>query len=266
MTSYTVPDFLIVGSMKAGTTTLYRDLVQHPDIFLPQEKEPETLVRFGEDDRAILEDYRSLMRPAATGQICGEASTAYTKRPDHEGVAERALRICGAKLKIIYLTREPISRIVSQYRHELALGLVQEPLNQAVLANGRYVAYSRYDWQLAPWLAALGPDNVLVLRFEDYVARRAETVGRICQFLGVSAPAGDFDRAFNTSEGKMVPRGLWKAVVASRFYQRQIKPLVPVGMRERMAGRVLTPVQQQVGELEPQTRERLAEALRSAAE
>ena len=53
-----LPDFLIIGAMKAGTTTLYRDLELHPQIFLPQEKEPETLVSLGDDLLAMAADYR----------------------------------------------------------------------------------------------------------------------------------------------------------------------------------------------------------------
>ncbi len=266
MTTHKVPGFLIIGAMKAGTTTLYRDLVDHPEIFLPQEKEPETLVRFEDEDSRILEDYQSLFRPAAPGQLLGEASTAYTKRPEHEGVAARALRICGPQLKVIYLTRDPIGRIVSQFKHEAALGLVSGPLNETVLHDERFVAFSRYDWQLAPWKQALGPDNVLVIGFEDYIAHRAEIVGKVCRFLGVAAPQGEFDRAFNTSEGKMVPKGIWKSVVGSEFYQRQVKPRVPVGLREWISGRVLTPAQKDSSTLYPETRQKLAAALEGANE
>jgi hypothetical protein len=262
MTSHKVPDFLIIGAMKAGTTTLYRDLVQHPEIFLPQEKEPETLVRFGDDDQAMRADYQSLFRPASGSLILGEASTAYAKRPDHEGVAERALRICGPKLRIIYLTREPIGRIVSQFRHEQALGLVSGPLNEAVLAHGRFVAYSRYDWQLAPWIDAFGASNVLRLEFEDYVADRQAVVDTVLRFLGAAPrPAGDYSAAYNTAEGKKVARGMWKAVVGSPFYQRQIKPMVPAWLRERAAGMLLTPAQRDDSQLDADTREKLLVAL-----
>lgn len=84
------PDFLIIGAMKAGTTTLYRDLVDHPNIFLPEQKEPNTLVMYGSDMRRIIDDYASLFARSPQDAICGEASTAYTKRPDNEGVAARA--------------------------------------------------------------------------------------------------------------------------------------------------------------------------------
>lgn len=258
MTSYKVPNFLIIGAMKAGTTTLYRDLVQHPEIFLPQEKEPETLVRFGDDERRILADYQSLFRPAARRQILGEASTAYTKRPDFEGVAERALRICGPQLKLIYISREPISRIVSQYKHELALGLVGGPLDDAVTRHSRFVDYSKYNWQISPWIAAFGEANLLRLDFEDYVANRKSVVDRVLRFIGAS-PLDDLDysSAFNTAEGKLVARGLWETLVGSRLYQRLIKPMVPFWVRQRISGAVLSPAPVDDSQLSVATRTKL---------
>lgn len=239
-----VPDFLVIGAMKAGTTSLYRDLIGHPQIFLPEEKEPETLVRHGGDLRAVAGDYASLLGRARPGQLKGEASTAYAKRPDHEGVAEMARRVCGPLLKVIYITRDPIARIVSQYRHEFGLGEVTEDIGTAVLKYPRYVNYSRYDWQLEPWRSVFGEEQVMVLAFERYIAERVATVREVCGFLGVDPdllPEVDPDQAFNANEGKLVPKGVWKGLVASRLYQRGIKPLVPHGLRQQVANQVLSP-------------------------
>ncbi len=114
-----LPDFLIIGAQKAGTTTLYRDLLANPAIFLPIDKEPGNLC---EDD--LLTDtgrsaYARHFANASTDQLCGEATTSHTKRPDVLGVPARARRLLGDKLKVIYLVREPISRIISHHHHEL---------------------------------------------------------------------------------------------------------------------------------------------------
>lgn len=258
------PDFLIIGAMKAGTTTLHRDLVGHPDIFLPQDKEPETLVKFHDDRAAILADYASLFRPAKSGQLLGEASTAYTKRPDYEGVAQRAFDICGPDLKIIYLTREPVARIISQFKHEYGLGLVEGPMNEAVVKHHRFVEYSRYGWQLDPWQRAFGEGNVLVLSFEEYIADRTVVVGEVCRFLGVD-PAKlasiQADKAFNASDGKKVPKGMWKTLVSSGFYQRLVKPLIPWGLRNRLATVVLSAAPQVSETLSPERRRQIEERL-----
>src|SRR5262245_34426917 len=90
LVSGSFPDFLIVGAMKAGTTSLHRDLNLHPQIFLPEEKEPEGLCH----DRVLSargrRRYARLFRPSRAGQMRGEASTAYTKLPEWQGVPARA--------------------------------------------------------------------------------------------------------------------------------------------------------------------------------
>ncbi|MHA6297924.1 sulfotransferase family protein [Devosia sp. CAU 1758] len=237
-----VPHFLIIGAMKAGTTTLFRDLVEHPDIFLPQEKEPEILTRHSDDRTRMMKEFASLFAPARHGQLRGEASTAYSKRPDFEGVAECALRVCGPDLKLIYLTRDPIKRAISQYRHEYGAGQVSEGIDEALLKHQRYVSYGRYQWQLAPWRETFGEANLLVLSFEDYIVNRQATIDRVCVFLKIDPaklPPIQADRAFNANDGKLIPTGPWKRLIASPTYQRVIKPRLPWKLRDMVASRVL---------------------------
>lgn len=240
----TKPDFLIVGAMKAGTTTLYRDLSAHPDIFLPQDKEPDVLVA-GADLEEMRLEYRSLFRAASPGQIKGEASTAYTKRPDHEGVASKARALCGPELKLIYIRRNPVERIVSQYHHERQHGLISEPFPEAIRRHSRLIDYSRYDWQIAPWIEAFDPANVLQLELEDYSAGRRNTLLRVCSFLGVDPTRmGSFDEqaSYNRAEEqKAVHNPLLRALILSRAYQRVLKNLFPRTLRDRIRNWLLPP-------------------------
>ena len=88
-----LPDFLIVGAQKAGTTSLYFDLLKNPAVFMPSDKELGNLL---DDDvctppgRAA---YAKRFRRARPDQLCGEATTSYTKLPDHPGVSDRARRV-----------------------------------------------------------------------------------------------------------------------------------------------------------------------------
>lgn len=232
-----LPDFLIVGAMKAGTTTLYRDLAPHPEIFLPAEKEPETLVRFGDHVDAVRRDYRSLFAPAPKGAIKGEASTAYTKRPTFDGAAAMAKHLCGPDLKIIYLRRDPVKRIVSHYKHAVVEGATDLPFQAAIEADPLYIAISRYDWQIAPWIEAFGEAAVLQLEFETYVHDRQGVAGQVCTFIGADPaklPAIAPDIAFNASDHKAVARsGLARNLLESRLYQRILKPLISPNLRDR---------------------------------
>lgn len=258
-----LPDFLIVGAMKAGTTTLYEDLTHVPGLYLPPEKEPEDLIHAAVETPAGRAAYAARFAAAPPGARCGEASTAYTKRPTHDGVAPRARRVLGAEVKIIYLTRDPVRRILSQYRHLWGLGLETRPLNRAVLEDETYVAYSRYDWQIAPWRDAFGADRVLVMAFEDYLADRPAALARICGFLGVAPPRQTADSHRNASAGKRVvlQGSLQARIVHSAFYLYRIKPLLPTGLRDRIKALVLPRARRTQDRLTPATEAALRDRL-----
>jgi len=237
----TLPDFLIIGGMKCGSTTLYRDLERHPDIFFPLDKEPNALC----DDRVLTpegaEAYAGLFRDARPGQRRGEASTAYTKLPHYAGVADRARRLLGPDLRLIYILRDPIARLLSHHRHEGELGRLPADLAAALDASAGLVEYSCYARQLEPWLDAFDRARLLVLRFEDYVRDRRAHAARACAHLGVARrdEIVDESRVYNRSDGKPVVKGPWKRVVRSGFYRERIRPLLSVRMRERIRHAVL---------------------------
>lgn len=237
----TLPNFLLIGAMKAGTTTLYEDLTHVPGVYLPPEKEPDDLISPDAETSEGLARYKAKFEAGAQAIARGDASTAYAKRPTYEGVAERALRLLGPDVKILYLTRDPIKRIVSQYHHLHGLGIETRALNTAVLEDDSYVAYSRYDWQLESWRSAFGDDNILVLRFEDYISNRLEKLRQVCAFIGVDAPETVDDTHRNASEGKRVVKegSAWARIAHSNFYLYRIKPLLPTSARDRIKALLL---------------------------
>lgn len=259
-----VPNFLVIGAMKAGTTTLFRDLENHPAIFIPQDKEPETLTKYGSDQRRIVREYATLFARAKPGQIRGEASTAYTKRPDHEGVAQRAMEVCGPDLKLIYLTRSPVERALSQYKHEYAWKSVNEPLNEGVLKFTRFLAYSDYEWQLEPWRRTFRTENLLVLEFEKYVCDRQRWLDVVTDFLGVGKvviPAEQLDRSFNSSIDRKVAHGFIGSIIKSDFYRHRVKVLLPRILRESAMSALLPMGRQPPDELHPTTIDVIQERL-----
>lgn len=231
------PNFLIIGAMKAGTTTLHQDLSLHPNIFMPDHKEPQTLAKYSDLER-ISADYTSLFGYAKPDQLLGEASTDYTKLPDFSGVASRAREVCGRQLKCIYLTRDPVERAISHYKHDFGLGYVTEPIEVAVRKYSRYVNYSLFDMQLAPWRDAFGSDSILTISFERYVAERNVTARRVVNFLGLDAdalPLLDAERVYNASDGKLAVRqGPLRDFVRSRYYQRVVKRALPRWARDKL--------------------------------
>jgi hypothetical protein len=238
-----LPDFLIIGAMKAGTTTLFRDLMQNPRVFFPLDKEPECLCH----DRVLtpegLREYAAMFAKAAPHQRCAEASTAYTKRPVFEGAAERAMRVLGPELRVLYIVRDPIKRIVSQHRHEIAVGRLEtrRDVNEAVREIDRYLAYSRYAHQLMPWVETFGVHQVRVILLERYVKARAETVRAASEFLGVEPVLEGIDqgRVFNKGDEQRVMRGPWRWLLRAGVYRRVVRPLLSIETREKLRGALL---------------------------
>lgn len=236
-----LPDFLIIGAQKAGTTTLYRDLLANPAIFLPIDKEPGNLC----EDNVLTDTGRSAyvrhFAGARSHQTCGEATTGYTKRPDIPGVPARARRLLGEQLKVIYLVREPISRIISHHHHELTSGRVSCGIDEAVRTIPRYIDYSRYAMQITPWLNELGRAQVLIIHFESYIETRVKTLDSVCKFLGV-APRPDTvceDIVYNRSAGKPVPVGPIAAMRKISMYRRFLRPLLSASAKEKIRAALL---------------------------
>lgn len=237
----TLPGFLIIGGMKCGSTTLYRDLLTQPGVFFPIDKEPENLTNDAVLTDAGRASYAELFKHAGKHQLCAEASTAYTKRPTFERVADRAHTVLGADLKLIYLVREPISRIVSHHHHQVSRGAMPVDIADAVTAHPELVDYTRYAHQAKPWLDRFGPDQVRVVRFEDFIADRPGQVASLCGWLGIDSDPSrvDPDKVFNRSAANPVLTGRWTSVRNNAVYSKLIRPLLPTGLKDRIRSMVL---------------------------
>ncbi|KLU02540.1 sulfotransferase protein [Rhodopirellula islandica] len=257
-----LPDFLIIGAMKAGTTTLYRDLYEHPSVFLPESKEPDDLASDDVLSEAGLANYARLFSSAKADQICGEASTSYTKRPRYEGAAERAVRCLGPDVKLIYIVRDPIRRILSQYHHEFQQEKAGADIDQELSIDSRFVWFSRYFHQISPWVEQFGRNSILVVQFEHYVANRVETLDQITDFLVVPRYTWPDSKgaAFNASSGKpMIRNPLLKRFRDSDVYQRRIKMFFPWHLRRSLSQKLFRPSRVQV----PEPREGTLDRIRS---
>jgi hypothetical protein len=256
-----LPNLLLIGAMKAGTTSLYEDLAALPDVFMCPEKEPNDLIHAEVETPEGRAAYAAKFPSQATWR--GEASTAYTMDPTHPGVAARARRVLGPETRLIYLTRDPIARIVSHYHHLWGLGLETRSLNDAVLQDPSYLAYSRYDAQLTSWRATFPEDQILVLRFEDYVADKAAVMAQVCAFLDLPLPARLSTTHRNASSGKaFVPRGSLAAhLFHSPLYLHRVKPLIPTALKHAVKARLLPKTPPLPEALTPETRAILIQRL-----
>ena len=109
------PDFLVIGAMKAGSTTLHTYLSRHPDLYLHERKEPGFFSREERYARGI-EWYRALFADARPDQLCAESSTCYTRWPHFADVAPR-IRQHVPEVRFVYIMRDPVARAYSHYAH-----------------------------------------------------------------------------------------------------------------------------------------------------
>jgi len=219
--------------MKAGTTSLFRDLMQSPSIHLP-EKEPACLVRYGETDAPAA--YRRLFRQAQPGQIMGESSTGYSMLPLYPGIPERALKVLGRDLRILYLVRNPIHRTLSHHYHATSYGDAPADPAEALKSQPLLIEASRYAMQLEPWLALYPPAQVRVIIAEEYYAGRSRIVNEICRFLGVPEIGLTSTTVHGAGEERRI--GPWNSVRKSGWYRRRLAPYLPPQVR-KVASRLL---------------------------
>jgi hypothetical protein len=176
------PDFIIIGAMKCATSTIHEQLAVQPGIFMTELKEPNF---FSDDDQYAkgIEWYLSHFESAPAGALCGESSTHYTKLPTYPKTIER-IKQHQPNVKLIYVMRHPIDRLVSQYIHEWTQRVISVEINRAIAQHPELIEYSRYSRQLAPYFEAFGRERVLPVFFERVIRFPQQELERICQFIG----------------------------------------------------------------------------------
>jgi hypothetical protein len=264
-----LPVFLIIGAQRAGTTSLYADLNTHPDIFLPENKEPANLCYDDVLNSSGRHRYRQLFRPAQPSQICGEATTLYTMLPDHPGVPRRAKLVLGEELKLVYIVRHPIARARSHHHLELGTRTTSLSLDEAVQQEPRFLDYGRYSMQLEAWLEQFPPSQMFILRFEEYVRDRRGWLQRLCRFLNVEPgrlPHLD-DRVHNSTALRPSPTPAFrKYVLRTQWYGTWVKPMLPRAVRRFAATLLLPKAPERPEEFSPEIEAHAATILGADAE
>jgi hypothetical protein len=221
-----LPDFVILGAMKAGTTSLFRWLEQHPDVALPEDKEP---AFFSRDERwqRGLGEYATLFAQLPAGRLTGEASVHYSDPAVAERAARR-LQTIVPEAKLIFLARDPVERLRSHYRHQVQRGREKRPMLAALSEpDSPYVRCSHYQRALEPWVARFGRERLLIVEFERLVSESEQTWQGVLQFLGLS-PIGRPKEAHNVTANKRGFSGPMRHVYdlrLARYVPRVPRPL-----------------------------------------
>ena len=222
----TLPDFIVVGAQKSGTTSLWHYLSEDPRVYIPPEKE----VHFFDKHYSRGLDWyveRFSAAPIGGCNCIGEITPMYLFHPWSVGRIREHLPDC----KIIVLLRNPVDRAYSHYQHSKALGHEALPFDEALEAETERIAsdyalmqrdphffsqavqrYSyrkrgEYDSQVAHVLDSFSPDQVLVIQSEELFRQPAVCTKTICDYLDLPGPArGSFPRAYGRSYSPMDPQ------------------------------------------------------------
>lgn len=235
------PDFLVIGAMKSGTTTLYHDLLSHPDIFLTDK---ESNLLFTPDPQ---KPYAKTYAKADENQLCGEVCPDYSKLPDLDQAIPAAKKLFSHTApRIIYLIREPLARTLSHHRFVSSRRDTRFPsmpgdINQCLAEHPELINYSRYAMQIRPWIDAFGKDSILIIRFENFIQNRNNSLQQIFTFLGIThdhLPA-ELNRIHNRSDSRPVLTPTWQRFIGTKFYLHFIRPLLSLSLRDKIRTLVL---------------------------
>ncbi len=251
-----LPDFFIAGHQKCGTTALHEMLRRHPQLFLPERKEPSYFVPDILRKPLSREEYVALFEPAAPGQRTGEATPTYLW--SHTAPARIAREIPGAK--IIAILREPAEFLRSLHLQFVRMGVeTEKDFRKAIeldpeRAAGRkiprnsprpeflpYSEHLRYEEQLARYRALFPAEQILVLIYEEYRADNETALRRIFDFLEVDRIELPSLRANQTSSSVRSPRvqELTRSLALGRGVAGKLKPAIKAATSPALRKRAL---------------------------
>jgi hypothetical protein len=176
-----LPNLVVIGAQKCGTSGLHYHLGLHPEIQMSRPKELNYFVKEGTWRHGV-DWYAQHFDPEVP--VRGEASPNYTAYPYRRGVVRR-MQASIPEAKLIYLVRDPLERIAAHWVHNYAKHREKGDLRTTVNnPRASYVARSRYAMQLRRYLRRYPLDQILVIEQEELRSDRARTLQRVFEFAG----------------------------------------------------------------------------------
>ena len=217
----TKPHYLIIGTMKCGTSSLYEYLCKHPQIMPAKTKE----VHFFDDNYSKgVEWYLRHFHKISDTQKCltGEATPKYLNLP---GVEQEVFKLV-PKVKLIILLRNPWERTISQYYHHIRGTKKDIPLESTLsnqmqlmaslseeeLISGKnslnFIARSLYVYHLMRWMSVFPREQFLILKSEDFYTNPQQTLNKCNDFLDIDSFTLSDYGIYNSNSYKEIDNGL----------------------------------------------------------
>jgi len=245
-----LPNFIIVGAPKAGTTSLYHYLSEHPEVFMSEPKEVNFFSReeieaqglyYADFKAKDMDAYQRLFDGVKNQHAVGEGSVSYLY---YLRTAEK-IKSALPDVKIIILLREPVARAFSHYLMDLSLGLVDMSFEDivsrkstdkhAVLFYQQYVELGLYYEQVKRYLDMFGKEQVKIYLQEDLRYHSDDVILDLYDFLGVDkAYKPDTERQHNTFS--MPKKNMIGNLYTSDFMRALVRNIVPEKLKNIMKG------------------------------
>lgn len=210
-----LPEFLILGAQKGGTTSLYRWLAEHPDFRSASTKEVHYFDNRYDQGLAWYRRHFPARWNRGAGTVTGEATPSYLFAPAVPGRVAETL----PNARFVVLLRDPVKRAYSHYHHNVRMEREPRPFAQAVeeecaaldaagpepdetrFPRNAYVERGLYARQLERWFRHVDHERLMILFSEDLFARSAEMLARVAEFVGLAPRAwgdvGEERKAYN---------------------------------------------------------------------
>jgi hypothetical protein len=214
--------FFVPGFSKCGTTTLCSLLGDHPEIFIPKIKEPNF---FAHAWRRGWDWYTDLFSEA-NGRLCGEGSTFYTAKSSEDFVVEQMLEHY-RDAKLIFIARDPITRIESSYREHHHSGYkygvhVPHDLEQTLREFTNIIDDTSYWSRLSAYRNVFDDSQIHIMFFEDMLDNQDRELRKCFEFLGVAADVEikDTSRQLNPGSRKRYDTSMMRWIRTNRIASR----------------------------------------------
>jgi hypothetical protein len=181
-----LPNFIVIGAAKSATTTLTTILPRHPDFFISRPKEPKFFGRRYDKGWAW---YGRLFKAGRHCKLRGEGSTMYASALNSFAQAPALMHRYLPELKLVYVVRDPLERIVSQWRHRK--GRKRRSPSFDMMLRSRHlrklvVGCSLYYERLQSFRQVYPDSQIHCLTFEDLITTPRPTLTNLLSFLGAS--------------------------------------------------------------------------------
>jgi hypothetical protein len=276
-----MPNFLIIGAAKCGTTSLYKYLQQHPQIYMSPIKETNFFASdfvngkpqlreldfcYGNTPKisypvTSLEDYQALFAEVTTQKAIGEVSPAYLHRP----LAPQRIKRHIPEVKLIAILRNPVDRAYSGYQMQVHNGRETREFSQNLNRDEIYIKSGFYYASLKRYFDTFDRDRLLILLYENL---RRDSIGlmqTIFEFLNVDSTFVPDVSVRHNSGGVPKNNGIYNLIMTSKASESAraiIKLFIPKTLRQKLFMVVNETMLTKPQPLSPETRQQLVKIYR----